>query len=47
VISGTASLSNDIGWIKLHVNPETERSVHIKDVTEEWACISLWGSLRT
>ncbi|MCH7610884.1 MAG: FAD-dependent oxidoreductase [Chloroflexi bacterium] len=43
VISGTASLSNDIGWIKLHMNPESERSVQIMDVTAEWACISLWG----
>jgi 4-methylaminobutanoate oxidase (formaldehyde-forming) len=41
VISGTSFVSNDLGWIKMHM--PGDGSVEVNDVTENWACLSLWG----
>ncbi|MBC8461556.1 MAG: FAD-dependent oxidoreductase, partial [Deltaproteobacteria bacterium] len=41
LISGTSFVSNDLGWIRLHM-PE-DGSVEVRDVTENWGCLSLWG----
>jgi glycine cleavage system T protein len=41
LISGTSFVSNDLGWIGMHM-PE-DGSVEIRDVTENWGCLSLWG----
>jgi len=41
LISGTSFVSNDLGWIRLHM-PE-DGSVEVTDVTENWGCLSLWG----
>jgi 4-methylaminobutanoate oxidase (formaldehyde-forming) len=41
VISGTATLSNDLGWIQMQESNNS--SVHVTDVTDQWACMSLWG----
>ncbi len=41
LISGTSFVSNDLGWIRLHM-PENG-SVEVTDVTENWGCLSLWG----
>jgi len=42
VISGTAFASNDLGWIKMHT-PSDNGAVQVRDVTEELACLALWG----
>jgi len=41
IISGTSFVSNDVGWITLH--KQTDQKVSIKDVTDEIACLSLFG----
>ena len=41
IISGTSSVSNDFGWIQLHM-PD-DGSVEIKDETESLCCLGLWG----
>lgn len=41
VITGTAFAANDLGWIKMHL-PD-DGSIEVRDVTGEWACLSLWG----
>ncbi|MEW6261770.1 MAG: FAD-dependent oxidoreductase [Thermodesulfobacteriota bacterium] len=41
LITGTAFLSNDLGWIKLHL-PD-DGSVEVSDVTLDWGCLGLWG----
>ncbi|UCF95262.1 MAG: FAD-dependent oxidoreductase [Desulfobacterales bacterium] len=41
IISGTAFVSNDLGWIRLHL-PE-DGSVAVVDITADWGCLGLWG----
>ena len=41
LISGTSFVSNDLGWIRMHM-PE-DGSVEVTDVSEKWGCLSLWG----
>ncbi len=41
IISGTSFVSNDLGWIKMHV--PGDKDVSVKDVTDEFACLSLCG----
>jgi 4-methylaminobutanoate oxidase (formaldehyde-forming) len=41
IVSGTAFASNDLGWIRMHL-PD-DGSVTVKEVTEDWACLSLCG----
>ena len=41
IISGTSFVSNDFGWIQLHM-PD-DGSVEIEDKTENLACLGLWG----
>lgn len=41
IVTGTAFLANDLSWIQIHMPDDA--SVTIKDVTEKWAVISLWG----
>ena len=41
IISGTAFVSNDIGWINLHL-PQ-DGSVEVKDETDNLGCLGLWG----
>lgn len=41
VVSGTSFVSNDLGWIQLHM-PD-DGSVEIEDETERLACLGLWG----
>ena len=42
VITGSAFIANDLGWIELHVQPE-DGYINIRDITTEWACLALWG----
>jgi glycine cleavage system T protein len=41
IISGTAFVSNDLGWIQLHM--PADGSVEIEDETESLCCLGLWG----
>jgi glycine cleavage system T protein len=41
-ITGSGFISNDLGWIRLHVEPG-DPPVEIRDVTLDWACLALWG----
>ncbi len=42
VITGSGFISNDLGWIQLHVQQD-DPPVEIRDVTMDWACIAMWG----
>ena len=42
VVTGSGFIGNDIGWIKMHIRPE-DGPVVVRDVTEELACLGLWG----
>ncbi len=42
LITGSGFVDNDMGYIKSHLRREDQR-VEIRDVTEEYACIGLWG----
>jgi 4-methylaminobutanoate oxidase (formaldehyde-forming) len=42
VITGSGFISNDLEWIKLHIDPNG-LSVNVRDVTMDWACLALWG----
>jgi len=41
-ITGSGFISNDLGWIRLHVE-HGDTPVEIRDVTLDWACLALWG----
>jgi len=41
VITGTAFAARDLGWLRMHL--PNDGSVEIQDVTDDWACLSLWG----
>ena len=41
IISGTSFVSNDFGWIQLHM--PGDGSVVIEDETERLSCLGLWG----
>ncbi len=41
IISGTSFVSNDFGWIQLHM--PGDGSVDIEDETENLCCLGLWG----
>jgi len=42
VVTGSGFIGNDMGWIKMHVEPE-DGPVEVQNVTEELACLGLWG----
>ena len=41
IISGTAFVSNDLGWIQLHL--PGDGSVAVEDETDSLGCLGLWG----
>ena len=41
VITGTSFLSNDLEWVRAHA--PSDGLVELRDVTDELACIGLWG----
>ncbi len=41
VITGSNFVASDLGWITMHL-PD-DNSVVVRDVTDEWAVIGLWG----
>jgi 4-methylaminobutanoate oxidase (formaldehyde-forming) len=42
VITGSGFISNDLGWIQMHIQPN-DPPVEVRDVTMDWACIAMWG----
>ncbi len=42
VVTGSGFISNDLGWIRMHIQPE-DPPVEVRDITMNWACIALWG----
>jgi glycine cleavage system T protein len=42
VITGSAFIANDLGWIQMHVD-EKDGVVTIRDITTDWACLAMWG----
>ncbi|MBI1880780.1 MAG: FAD-dependent oxidoreductase, partial [Chloroflexi bacterium] len=41
IITGSNFVAGDLGWITMHL--PADGSVEVKDVTDEWACLALWG----
>jgi 4-methylaminobutanoate oxidase (formaldehyde-forming) len=42
VITGSGFISNDLGWIRMHVDP-ADGEVEVRDITLDFACLALWG----
>ncbi|HEX9090167.1 MAG TPA: FAD-dependent oxidoreductase, partial [Anaerolineales bacterium] len=42
VITGSAFIGNDLAWLRMHKQAQDGR-VTIRDITQEWACLALWG----
>ena len=42
VITGSAFIGNDLAWLRMHVQAQ-DGDVTIRDITQEWACLALWG----
>lgn len=43
VITGSNFVAGDLGWIQMHVVADGSPPVQVRDVTDEWATIGLWG----
>jgi 4-methylaminobutanoate oxidase (formaldehyde-forming) len=41
IITGSNFVAGDLGWITMHL--PSDGSVEVKEVTEAWACLGLWG----
>jgi 4-methylaminobutanoate oxidase (formaldehyde-forming) len=44
VITGSSFVSNDLAWIRMHIQPDDE-PVEVRDITTDWGCLALWGPL--
>jgi len=42
VITGSAFIGNDLAWLRMH-QKEQDGPVMIRDITQDWACLALWG----
>jgi 4-methylaminobutanoate oxidase (formaldehyde-forming) len=42
VTTGAGYVAADLGWLRLLLRPD-DPPVEIRDVSEDWACIGLWG----
>jgi 4-methylaminobutanoate oxidase (formaldehyde-forming) len=42
VITGSAFIGNDLAWLRMHQQDDNGQ-VTIRDITQEWACLALWG----
>ncbi len=42
VITGSAFIGNDLAWLRMH-QKEADGALIIRDITQEWACLALWG----
>lgn len=43
IVTGTSFLANDLGWMRLQKTRLGLQAVDITDVTEQFACLGLWG----
>ena len=43
VITGSNFVAGDLGWMRMHLPPSGDGSVEVREVTEEWATIGMWG----
>jgi len=41
VVTGSGFIANDLAW--LQIKSQLDDDVTIRDITEEWACLALWG----
>jgi 4-methylaminobutanoate oxidase (formaldehyde-forming) len=41
LVTGSNFVAGDVGWLTM--NMPADGSVTVRDVTDEWACIALWG----
>jgi 4-methylaminobutanoate oxidase (formaldehyde-forming) len=41
LITGSAFVPGDLGWLTMHL--PADGSVQVRDVTDAWACLALWG----
>jgi 4-methylaminobutanoate oxidase (formaldehyde-forming) len=41
IITGSNFVASDLGWIRMHLPPDAD--LDVRDVTDELACIGLWG----
>jgi len=42
IITGSGFIANDLARLQMHVN-ESDGEVSIRDITQEYACLALWG----
>jgi glycine cleavage system T protein len=42
VITGSAFIGNDLAWLNMH-RQDNDGLLTIRDITQEWACLALWG----
>jgi 4-methylaminobutanoate oxidase (formaldehyde-forming) len=42
VVTGAGFIDSDLGWIRAHLS-ENDGPVELRDMTEDWVCIGLWG----
>jgi glycine cleavage system aminomethyltransferase T/glycine/D-amino acid oxidase-like deaminating enzyme len=45
VVTGSSFVASDLGWIRMHLpaGGAPEEAVEVREVTDEWACLGLWG----
>lgn len=43
IVTGTAFLASDLGWMRLQKQKREPLDVEFTDVTEQFACLGLWG----
>jgi len=41
LVTGSAFVPSDLGWIRMHL--PGDGSVAVREVTDDWACIGVWG----
>lgn len=41
LITGSNFVAGDLGWLTMHL--PTDGSVEVREVTDAWACLALWG----
>lgn len=41
LVTGSNFVAGDLGWLTMHLLPDG--SVEVRDVTDAWACLALWG----
>ncbi len=42
VVTGAGFIDSDLGWIRAHMSDD-DGPVELRDMTDEWVCIGLWG----